>query len=204
MKLYDIPGNSGTRKIRAVANEVDAKLDVITVDLRGGEGQKPDYLKINPNGKIPALVDGDFKLFESNAIICYLVARTGKPNPLLPSDAPGRAHVDQWLHWQTAHLNTAMGKIMMERFYKKAFDMGEPDQARVQEGLTELDRFCKVLDGWLATRDYVCNTITVADFALANTFVRRNDVQVDLAPYQNLTRWLARIETRPSWVHAES
>lgn len=203
MKLYDVPGNASTRKVRAVANEVDVRLEMIPVNMREGEGQKPEYLKINPNGKIPSLVDGDFKLFETNAILCYLAAKGGK-SALLPSDAQGRAHVDQWLHWQNAHLAPAMTKIAVERYYKPQFNLGAPDQAKIDEGLKELDRFCTILDGWLASRDYVCNAITVADFSLAGTFAHRVVTQVDLGKWTNLTRWLARIEARPSWVHAEA
>lgn len=203
MQLYDVLNNAGTRKVRAVANELDMRLDTVAIDLRGGDGQKPEYLKINPNGKIPTLVDGEFKLFESNAIICYLAAKAGN-TALLPTEPKARAHVDQWLHWHSSHLAPAFGKIAFERYYKPLLNLGAPDAAKIAEGEQELSRFCTVLDGWLATRDYVCNELTVADFALAGTFVNRVPNQVELAKWPNLTRWLARIETRPSWVHAET
>jgi glutathione S-transferase len=202
MQLYDAPSNTGTRRIRALANELDMRLEHVPVNIREGEGQRPEYLKINPNGKIPSLVDGDFKLFETNAILCYLAARSGKATTLLPTDPQARAHVDQWLHWQNAHLNQAVMKLAMERVYKKILNLGAPDPARIEEGLKELDRFCTILDGQLAARDYVCGTLTVADFALAGTFSNRATVEIDLSRYTNLSRWLERIESRPSWVHA--
>jgi glutathione S-transferase len=202
MKLYCLPQNANTRKIRAVANEVDLRLDLETIDLRSGQGQSPEFLKINPNGKIPALTDGDFKLFESNAIITYLAAKAGRKD-LLPTEPQARAHVDQWLHWQNAHLSTAIGKIAMERYYKPLFNMGAADPVKVEEGLKDADRFLTVLDGWLATRDYVCNTLTVADFSLAGTLSIRRDISLDIGKYAHLNKWLTRIETRPAWVHAQ-
>lgn len=202
MKLYDMPDNLGTRRIRALANELDVKLELVPTNLRDGDGQKPEYLKINPNGKIPSLTDGTFALFESNAIMCYLAASSGKATPLLPSDPQGRAKVDQWLHWQSAHLGVAVGKVAMERVYRAVLNLGPVDQGRLEEGLKELDRFATVLDGVLAKQDYVCGTLTVADFSLAGTFSTRERLALDLSKYKNVSKWLERIESRPSWQHA--
>src|SRR5690349_8976323 len=110
MKLYDMPGNTNSWKIRAVARECDLKLETVPVDALKNEHKTPEFLKINPNGKLPAFVDGDFKLFESNAILCYVAAKAG--SDLLPKDAKGRALVDQWLFWQSAHLSQGFVKIM--------------------------------------------------------------------------------------------
>ncbi len=203
MKLYDMPGNPNSRKIRAVAREVDMLLEIVPIDPFKGEHKTTEFLQINPNGKFPAFVDGDFKLFESNAILCYVAAKGGATK-LLPTDAKGRAHVDQWLFWQANHLSQAFGKIMYERFYKEFLNLGiAPDQAKIVEGEAEVDRFCAVLDGVLKGSEYVCGDLTVADFALAGTFSLRTRAQVDLSKFKNIDRWLNVMESRPSWVHSE-
>lgn len=202
MKLYDMPSNTNSWKIRSVAREMDMPLEIVPIDPLKGDHKTPEFLKINPNGKFPVLVDGDFKLFESNAILCYVAAKGG--SRLLPTDVKARAHVDQWLFWQSAHLSQAFGKITYERFYKEYLKTGlAPDQARIAEGEAELDRFCTVLDGVLKDSEYVCGELTVADFALAGTLVLRGRAQVDLSKFKYIGQWLKLIESRSSWIHSE-
>lgn len=206
IKLYDMPGNSNARKIRALARELDVTLEYVTVDLLKGEGKNPDFLAINPNGKIPAMTDGAFKLFESNAILTYLATKF--KSPLLPTDPQGRAQVDQWLFWQTAHLGSAVGKIIWERFYKQLMNLGSTDETRVQEGLTDLERFLAVLDGFLARQKYVCGSnMTIADYALCGTLAKtqreRSGIEAEVMKFTHIKRWLGEIENRPAWIHAE-
>jgi glutathione S-transferase len=206
LKLYDMPGNSNSRKIRAIARECDVTLDLVETNLQKGDGKKPEFLAINPNGKIPALTDGPFKLFESNAILCYIAAKYD--SPLLPKDARARSEVDQWLFWQTAHLSQATGKIGWERIYKPMLNMGAPDAGRIAEGLAEIDRFVGVLDGVLGAHKYVCGTqMTVADYALCGTIgtaqQTRLSITAEVTKFAHVKRWLAEVEARPAWIHAE-
>ena len=98
MKLYNANLSPNALRVRAVANELEIPLEVIDIDLRKGEHKTPAYLAINPNGKVPVLVDGDFALWESRAINAYLAAM--KPERgLYPSDPRRRAIVDQWSYW---------------------------------------------------------------------------------------------------------
>ena len=205
IKLYDSATNSNSRKIHAIARDCDVTLEMMPVDLMQGDGQKPEFLSINPNGKIPAMVDDGLKLFESNAIMCYIAAK--HQSPLLPKDASGRAQVDQWLFWQTAHLSAATGKVAWERLYKKYRNLGEPDQARVEEGLAELDRYLTVLDGVLAKSPYVCgSSLTVADYAICSTLAKapreRLQIENEILKHPHVKKWLGVVESRPSWMHA--
>ncbi len=206
LKLYDMPGNTNARKIRAMARECDANLETVSVDLQKGEGKTPEFLAINPNGKIPAMTDGPFKLFESNAIMTYIAAK--HDSPLLPKEPRARAEVDQWLFWQTAHLASAVGKIGWERFYKPMMKLGATDEARVAEGLAEVERFVGVLDGVLAKNNFVCGaTMTVADYAICGTLQKatreRMKLEAEVMKFAHVKRWLGEIEARPAWVHAE-
>jgi glutathione S-transferase len=206
IKLYDMPANNNSRKIRAVARECDARLEVVPTDLRKGEGQTPEFKAINPNGKIPAMTDGDVKLFESNAIMCYVAAK--HKSPLLPTDPKGRGQVDQWLFWQTAHLSDAVGTIAWERVYKTMLNMGTPNEERIKDGLASLDRFLGVLDGVLAKSTYVCGSdMTVADYAICGTIAKRQQdrlsIGAEVTKFANVKRWLDLVEARPAWSHGE-
>jgi glutathione S-transferase len=205
IQLYDNPSNANSRKIHAIARECDIKLEIKPVNLMQGDGQKPEFLAINPNGKIPAMVDGNFKLFESNAIMCYIAAKHS--SPLLPSDLQKRANVDQWLFWQTAHLGAAAGKIAWERVYKSLLNRGTPDETNIKESLTELNRYLAVLDAVLAKTSYVCgDQLTVADYAIAGTLAKeyreRLQIDADVLAYPHIKNWLETIEARPAWQHA--
>ena len=101
MKLYGFPHSPNTWKVRAVAAHLGLRLDFEFVDLTKGQSRTPAFLALNPTGRTPALVDGDFKLWESNAIMQYLASRT--TNSLWPDEARARADIMRWQSWQLAH-----------------------------------------------------------------------------------------------------
>ena len=101
MKLYGFPHSPNTWKVRAVAAHLGLRLDFEFVDLTKGQSRTPAFLALNPTGRTPVLVDGDFKLWESNAIMQYLASRT--TNSLWPDDARARADIMRWQSWQLAH-----------------------------------------------------------------------------------------------------
>src|SRR5213080_465123 len=101
MKLYAFPPSPNTWKVRAAAHQIGLPLELEIVDLTKGAQRKPDYLAINPTGRTPTLVDGDFKLWESTAIMQYIASQ--KPNSLWPNDARARTDIARWQSWQLAH-----------------------------------------------------------------------------------------------------
>ena len=119
MLLYTFTITPNNRKVEAFVKHYDLDVDIHHVSFKDRETQSPEYLAINPMGKVPALVDGDFNLWESNAILTYL-ASTFPETKALPTDIRGRADVDRWLHWQSCHLMQAMGAL-------KASDVKDPD-----------------------------------------------------------------------------
>ena len=200
MKLYDSVTPNRSRKIRAVAHEVGIALEIVPLNLRAGEHRRPEFIARNPNGKIPVLEDGDFVLWESNAILTYLASlRPDKQLiPTDPTDPRGRADVDRWLHWDTSHWTPALSKPFYERVLKPR--RGEQgDEAVARQGLDEIARLAPVLDGTLRGREWVCGRLTVADFALANYLATRAEAGVDLAPYPYVAAWIDRVEARESW-----
>jgi glutathione S-transferase len=201
MKLYNSNFSPNALRVRAVAAELGIPLEIIEVDFRKGEHKAPSYLAMNPNGKVPALVDGDFVLWESRAINAFLASRRPERG-LYPDDAKQRAVVDQWSYWGAIHLGPAIQRVAFERVMKSKFGMGEPDENAIAPQLKELDQFLPVLDASLANKEWVAENLSVADFAVASTFVYRAPAGISLEKAPHLVAWIERIEARPSWQSA--
>lgn len=198
MKLYNANFSPNALRVRAVALELGIDLEIIEVDLRAGDNRKGEFLALNPNAKIPVLQDGDFVVWESRAINSYLSSK--KPERgLYPDDAKARATVDQWLYWQTIHLGPAMQKLSFERFLKSKFGMGEPDQAVIDTEVKNVDQFLAVLEIGLEGKDWIAGDLSVADFALASTFMYRAQSDISLDELPNVAAWIERLESRKSW-----
>ena len=202
MILYDWKNSYNSRKIRAVAFECDQNIDAQSIDIMAGETRTPKYLAMNPNGKVPVLKDEDFCLWESNAIMCYVASKNAS-SKLLPTNPSERARVDQWLFWQTAHLSPSIGKISFEKIWKAKLGMGQEDPKAIEAAMPEVERYLKVLDGELAKNEWVVGkNLSVVDFACAAAFMMRREINLDLANYSNISRWLDKVESRPSWKNA--
>ncbi len=201
MKLYNADLSPNALRVRAVANELGIELETIEVDLMKGEHKTASYLAINPNGKVPVLVDGDFVLWESRAIDGYLAGL--KPERgLCPTDARKRAIIDQWSYWQAIHLGPAMQGVAFERVVKKKLGMGEPDETAIESQLKNVAQFLPVLDASLANKEWVAGDLSIADFAMASTFMFRDRAGISLDRTPHVSAWIDRLEERASWKSA--
>ena len=148
MKLYGFPPSPNTWKVRAVAAHLGIPLEFEFVDLMQGASHTPAYLALNPTGRTPVLVDGDLKLWESNAIMQYVASQ--KPNALWPNDARARADIGRWQCWQLAHWGAeGCEPLIFERLVKKFLNMGPPDAAAVAKGTESFNKEARVLDAHL-------------------------------------------------------
>jgi glutathione S-transferase len=198
MKIYDFASSPNSRKVRALVYELDLHPTFVSLNVFKGEHKKsPELAAKNPNVKLPVLEDGDFTLWESNAILNYLAAQRPERG-LSPLEPKRRAEVDRWLFWQTAHLGPPVTRVAIERFMKKITKRGEPDQAIVDAGVAEFAAACKVLDASLVGREYVAGELSVADFALWGYYALGAVAGLDVAPYPQLSAWLSRLEARNS------
>jgi glutathione S-transferase len=198
MKLYNADLSPNALRVRAVASELGIDLEIIDVDLRKGENKSEAYLAMNPNGKVPVLVDGDFVLWESRAINAYLASLRPEAG-LYPADAMKRAIIDQWSYWQAVHLGPTIQRIVFERMLKPMFGMGEPDESTIQPQLKDLAQLMPILDAALAGKDWIAGDLSLADFALGSTFIYRAGSNISLSDTPNIAAWLDRLEARPSW-----
>jgi glutathione S-transferase len=198
MKLYNAGLSPNALCVRAVANELGIELELVDVDLGDPDAKRAALSSVNPNLKVPVLVDGDFVLWESRAIAGYLASlRPGAG--LYPADARQRAIVDQWTYWHAVHLGPAMQAVNFQRGLKPRFGMGEPDERAIAPQLKETARLIPILDANLADRGWVAGALSLADFAIATTFPYRDAVGFDLADTPRVAAWMRRMESRPSW-----
>ena len=197
MKLYGFPPSPNTWKVRAVAAQLGIPLDLELVDLT--KPRTPDYLALNPTGRTPTLVDGDFTLSESNAIMQYLANRAS--STLWPDDARTRADITRWQSWQLAHWGgECCQPLIVQRLVKKLLNLGPPDDAIVAKSTEAFNREARMLDAHLSTHRYlVGNTITLADFAVAAPLFYTEEGELPLAPYSHVRDWFARVSALPAW-----
>jgi len=199
MKLYGFPASPNTWKVRAVAAHLGVKLDDEFVDLSKGEQQSVAYLALNTTGRTPTLVDGDFKLWESVAIMQYLASLV--PNTLWPDDARARADIMRWQSWQLAHWSKeACEPLIFQRLVKKIMNMGAPDDAVVAKGTEAFHREARVLDAHLAKQPYlVGKDLTLADFSVAAPLFYSKEAEMPLAPYTRVQEWFGRVAALAAW-----
>lgn len=190
--LYSAATPNG-HKISIALEELGLLYNLHVLDLGANEQKQPWFLKINPNGRIPAIIDrdeDDFAVFESGAILIYLAEKTGQ---LMPSDKKGRSRVLQWLMFQMGGIGPMMGQANV--FYRYFPEKIQPAIDRYQG---ETKRLFRVLDGQLKDHEYLAGDYSIAD--IANwSWVRTHrwsGVEVDDLP--NLKRWIEAIAARPA------
>lgn len=197
MQLFNADLSPNCLRVRAVAFELGLELEMIDVSIAKASSNQA-LLAVNPNGKVPVLVDEDFVLWESRAINNYLCSMRPDRN-LLPSEPRARALVEQWSYWQAIHLGPAMQTVAFERVVKQRFGLGEPDAAVVDAKLKEVEKFLQVFEQGLGKRPWIVDELSVADFALASTFMYRKPADISLAQVPAVNEWIQRLEARDSW-----
>jgi glutathione S-transferase len=196
MKLY-YADTLSPRKACAVARHLDAPVEFIRVDLGKGEQKTPDFLAINPNGKVPALQDGDRTLWEANAIMCYLAFKAG--SGMWPK-GEGQIEIVRWLSWDADHFTRCAGSLYFEHIIKPRFGLGDPDPAAVREASDGFRRYAGILEDHLSGRDWlVGEALTIADFAVAVTLPYAQEARLPLDGFPQIQRWHARLNELPAW-----
>ncbi len=203
MQLYIFPPSPNSLRCQAVANQVGIDLELVTLDLMSGAHMSPDFIALNPNHKIPTLVDGDYVLWESGAIMLYL-ARTGAANDLVPEDVPTRARMMQWLFWNECHFAPTCGIFTFENLVKQLMQMGAADPARLEHGAQEFARFGTVLNDHLKGRSaLVGDSVTLADHAVASWLVPHAQAAgIPVGDYAEIMRWSGDVLSSTAWQNA--
>ena len=196
--LYGISASRAFRSIWAI-EEIGVDYEHVPTSFRG-DAQAPEYLAINPNGRIPALVDGDLKLFESMAINMYLAKCYGPQ--LLPAGLEGEAQALQWSVWAISEIEPQQMQIVVQKLFTPE-DKRNP--AVIEAATTALARPLGVLNGTLADSTYLLgDNFTIADLNLAGVMDLLSMIEFDLSPWPNVQRWLAACTSRESYAAAKN
>ena len=197
-KLYGI---SGSRALRAIWGIEETGIDYEQVPTTyGADSKAADYLAVNPNGRIPALVDGDLTLFESMAINLYLAKSYA--GALYPSDAADEARAWQWSLWAISEIEPLQMQVVVQKF----FTPEEKRNPKVSEGaIAGLQRPLKVLDAALVGRDWLIgDAFSVADLNVAAVMLLMKMVGIDYSEHANVQRWADACYARPALARAQA
>lgn len=195
--MLTIFGSIGSRASRCLwtAEEIGLKPQWQPTSTLDGSNKTPEYLAINPSGKIPAMADGDVVMTESMAINLYL-AQTYGQGGLWPADKASQGKVLQWTMWSATEVEYYIGALFPHLVVKPA---AERDHALVDRLVKEMMPKLKELDEVLAGREYVLDAFTLADISIAvQTFVMTDRFGMDLAEVPNVRAWNDRCRARPA------
>ena len=192
IELYTAATPNGN-KISVLLEELAVAYQVHVIDFDNNEQKSEDFLAINPNGRIPTIVDtdaDDFAVFESGAIMIYLADKFGA---FLPTETKARSRVIQWLMFQMGGVGPMMGQANV--FYRY---FPEKLPAAIERYQKEVKRLFSVLDGHLAEHNYLAGDYSIADIANWCWVHTHEWSGVDIEPFDHLKRWVAEIATRPA------
>ncbi len=197
MKLYYFE-TINPQKACAVARYLNSPVEFVRTDMTKGEHKTPGYLAINPNGKVPALTDGDLKLWEANAIMCHLARKAG--SDLWPRDECQQIELTRWFTWNSEHFTRHAGELYFQYIIKPKFALGPQDEAAIAEATGFFKRFAGVLNDHLRGRKYLLgDTLSVADFAVGIALPYAKQANIPLGEFPEIERWHARLNELPAW-----
>ena len=194
IQLYTWATPNG-KKVSIMLEELELPYEVHPINIANGDQLKPEYLAINPNNKIPAIIDSDgpggkpLKLFESGAILMYLAEKTGK---FLPQEMAKRYEVIQWLMFQMGGVGPMFGQA--NYFYR----LEEKVPFAIERYYKEAIRLYKVLEQTLGQRSYLAGDYSIADIATYPWVGRHDGHNVKLEEFPNVKRWFETISQRPA------
>jgi glutathione S-transferase len=200
LNIYTTPLSANGRKVLAVSRELGLCPVVHLINVYRGEGRTAEYLAINPSGKIPILVDGEFTLTESNAILIYLAEVHGGYR-LWSRDAPVRSKIAQWLFWESSQWQPALSTCLADLVGHRLLPEKIPQPRSAPDwnnGL--LKPLLKMLETTLSYQSFLTGEgVTLADFAVAGMTTYFRAASFPFHAFSAVSRWCGRIEALDSW-----
>ena len=192
IKLYTFHLSTNGRKVHMALEEAKAAYEISSVNLMKGEQKNPDYLKLNPNGKVPTLIDDGLVMWESVAILLYLAEKFPAAK-LLPTAPTDRARAFQWAVWQPTTFGAPASTLFRQmRFTPEA----QRDQKVIDQARAEVSKNAEILAGGLQGRDYLAGTFSIADMALMPYLYVLAELNALPAA---VDAYYKRLAARPSW-----
>jgi glutathione S-transferase len=195
MKLYYFP-SPNPQKVRFGLLELGLDCETVAVDLTKGEHRKPEFLALNPFGRVPVLVDGDLTLPESHAILSYLGEKTGK---LWPSSAAGRANALRWLFFLSAHISPSATDLAFNRIAAKLLGL-KPDEDAIARSEKALPDLIRILEGQLAKNKWMLGEdFSLVECAYGPVLNVLEKAGLGLEPFPKVRGYLEAIRSRQAW-----
>ena len=198
LKIWGRANSVNVQKVLWCLSELDLSYERINAGMAFGRNRDPDYLAMNPNGRVPTLVDGDFELWESNSIMRYLVLAYRPDSALYPQAAKQRAAVDRWLDWTLSTVQPVDRPVFWALVRTP---VEQRDMVAIQKDVDAEAVQWQIADAQLATRRFIeGDDFSIADIALG-AFARRwfGVEGVSKPKLANLERWFARLVDRPGF-----
>ena len=196
IKLYDFPMSPRVRKVRIVLEEKGLPYEKVNIDITKGEQKTPEYLAINPYGKVPALQDGDTTVYESTIIMEYL--NDTYPTPaLLPQDPGQRAHARVLMHYADNPYESAIATLAGEIIFKP-MQGGSPDETVVTQAKADFNTCIEKIGQHLGDKDYLLESgFSLADIPYVSWSLLFPMLKVEVE-HAKVAAWLGRLQDRPS------
>lgn len=194
--LYDHIESQNGYKVRLALSNLKVEYDYKQVDLVNGEQKEDWFLKLNPNGKVPVLLDEDKSIWESNAILLY-IGRKFTQNNLIPQDITKLGHMLQWLFFETSMLQTT---IQPARFINKFLPPEKQNQSDLEKTIKKAERALKVMDEHLVKHKFLAGDYSLADISCYGQVYIAPEGRIDLSKFKNITSWQKRVEAQPGYV----
>jgi len=180
---------------------LEIELEDCIVDVAADAQHQPAYLALNPNGLFPTLVDGNFILWETMAIMNYLASQRPESQIFPALDSRSQADILRWQSWNLEHWSPALRVFVFQNIFKKWKGLGEPDVEEIRRGESAYHRLAAILDQHLEGRSWlVGNGLTLADISVSSYLMYSEQARIPLDPYQHLRRWFGQIQSEPAWL----
>ena len=198
LEVYLDPATINSRKLLAGLELIGMPYEIRHVNYFTGAHKQPEYLAINPNGSLPAAKDGDFALWESDAILQY-AADLGGSETHYPKELKKRADVNRWMLWEAAHWQPSCYVFFIENAVKPLLK-APTDKALVDKEMANWRRLAAILDTRLASSKWlVGENVTIADIAVAAPMHMHKRQGLPVDDFPNLKRWMTELEKLPCW-----
>jgi glutathione S-transferase len=199
LTIWGRPNSVNVQKVLWCLSELELTYERIDAGMQHGRNREADYLAMNPNGRIPTLVDGDYVLWESNSIMRYLCMAYGQVSPIYPHDPKGRAAVDRWLDWTLSTLQPVDRPVFWALVRTP---LAQRDMAAIQRDADAATEVWQIIDRQLATRRFIeGDQFTLADIAIGAFARRWLGVEGIIRPeLPQLNRWFAQLADRPGFI----
>lgn len=196
IKIYGSPHSSAGR-VYWMLEELGLSYERVPLNMSQKEHKAPEYLKLNPNGKVPCLVDGEYIIWESMAITQYLAAKYNSASTLLAKNAEETGHIAQWSYWAMLEMQKPAVDWLIQAVFVPA---ERRDSALIEKSQKALVPLLGILNQFLENKKYlVSDRFTLADLHVASAVNIAANLGFDLAPYANVHSWLKACQDRPAW-----